>query len=360
MEAFIYAASAARVVFGSGTLAQLGEEAAALGIARAMVVATGDLQGHATATEAALGERAALVFPGAVMHTPMSVTADALAEAVASGVDGFVSVGGGSAIGLGKALSLRTGLPHIAVPTTYAGSEMTPLLGQTEDGVKTTIRDPKVLPATVLYDVDLTLGLPTRMSGVSGLNAIAHAVEALYSPAVDPILLLMAEEGIRSLYAALPAIIADPGDSGPRADAMYGAWLCATCLGRGSVALHHKLCHVLGGTFNLPHAETHAIVLPHALAYNEPEIPGTMARLRRALGRNDPALALFELTAAFGASTALRDLGMPEAGIDRTVAMALADPYRNPRPLEEAALRNLVSNAWLGLPPGSGYRRQAA
>ena len=174
-------------------------------------------------------------------------------------VDGLVAVGGGSTIGLAKAIALRTGLPQVAIPTTYAGSEMTDILGETEGGAKTTRRSEAVRPEAVIYDVELTRSLPPGLSATSGLNAIAHAAEALYARDGNPVIALMAEEGVRALAAALPAIVADPGDMAARGDALYGAWLCGLCLGAASMALHHKLAHVLGGSFDLPHAETHAV-----------------------------------------------------------------------------------------------------
>ena len=266
-------------------------------------------------------------------------------------VDGLVAVGGGSTIGLAKAIALRTGLPQVAIPTTYAGSEMTDILGETEGGAKTTRRSEAVRPEAVIYDVELTRSLPPGLSATSGLNAIAHAAEALYARDGNPVIALMAEEGVRALAAALPAIVADPGDMAARGDALYGAWLCGLCLGSASMALHHKLAHVLGGSFDLPHAETHAVLLPHAVAYNAPAAPVAMARLAHALGGRNPALALFDLAGRLGAPRALRDIGMPEDGLDRAVEAAVANPYWNPRPLEAGALRALLADAWAGRPP---------
>jgi len=285
------------------------------------------------------------------MHTPVEATDKALEVVGELEADAVVAVGGGSATGLGKAIALRTDLPQIVLPTTYAGSEMTPILGETKDGVKTTQRTPKVLPEVVIYDVDLTLGLPPAIAVTSGINAMAHAVEALYARDRNPVISLMAEEGIRSLARALPGIVEDPHDREARADALYGAWLCGACLGAVGMALHHKLCHVLGGTFDLPHAETHTIVLPHAAAYNAPAAPDAMDRIARALGVADAAKGLFELAGRLGAKQALRDIGMPADGVGQAVKATLAAPYWNPRPLEEDALRNLLTRAWNGDPP---------
>jgi alcohol dehydrogenase class IV len=352
MQPFVYEALPTRVVFGSGTVTQLRAEAERLGVRRVLVLSTPG-RGEAQAREIAalLGDLSVGIHAGAVMHTPVDATETALQVVRDLGVDAVVAVGGGSTTGLGKAIALRTDLPQIVLPTTYAGSEMTPILGETKDGVKTTQRTPKVLPEVVIYDVDLTLGLPPAIAMTSGMNAMAHAVEALYARDRNPIISLMAEEGIRSLARALPKIVNDPQDRTARADALYGAWLCGTCLGSVGMALHHKLCHVLGGTFDLPHAETHTIVLPHAVAYNAPAAPDAMERIARALGAADAAQGLYELAGRLGAKRALRDIGMPADGIERAVQNAMAAPYWNPRPLEEGRLRDLLMRSWNGDPP---------
>lgn len=348
---FIHTAHPARVIFGEGRISALAAEAERLGLRRILLLSTLGQREKAQEIAALLGARCVGHFAGAVMHTPVDVTQRALAEVEASAADGIVSFGGGSAIGLGKAIALRTDLPQIAIPTTYAGSEMTAILGETEDGRKTTQTTPKVLPEVVIYDVALTLGLPARVSGTSGINAIAHAVEALYAQNRNPIVSLLAAEAVRALAGALPIIAASPSDVAARSEAQYGAWLCGTCLGAVGMALHHKLCHTLGGTFDLPHAETHAILLPHALAYNAAFAGDAIAQLRGALDTEDPARALYDLGRAVGAPRALRDLGMPETGIDIAADLALANPYWNPRPLGRPAIRELVAKAWAGDPP---------
>ena len=350
---FIAAWPPMRVLFGRGTLSQLAEEAARLGMRRALVLSTANQSAQADLARRALGEAASGVFNGARMHTPVEVTEEALALAGRIAADGIVSIGGGSTTGLGKAIVRRAGLPHLAIPTTYAGSEMTSILGETSGGEKRTIRDPKVLPNTVIYDVDLTLGLPVRMSGASGLNAIAHAVEASYARDADPLVGLMAEEAVRALAIGLAGVRRSASDVEAREQALYGAWLCGSCLERTTMSLHHKVCHVLGGTFDLPHAETHAIVLPHALAYNAPAAPETIARLTRSLASEHPAKALFDLNQAFGNPSGLRELGMPHDELDRVLGLLLQDPYWNPRPLERAGLKVLLADAWAGMPPGT-------
>ena len=351
MTPFVYNCLPARVIFGSGTLAQLPAEIDRLGLSRVIVLATPQQKSDAERTATSLGGRATGVFAEAAMHTPVEVTERALAAVKAMQADGTIAIGGGSTTGLGKAIALRTGLPQIVVPTTYAGSEMTPILGETKAGIKTTIRSLKVLPETVIYDVDLTMTLPVNLSGTSGINAIAHAVEALYAQDHNPVIAMMAEDGIRALAKALPRIAKDPRDRGARTQALYGAWLCGSCLGSVGMALHHKLCHTLGGSFDLPHAETHTVVLPHAVAYNADAAPEAMAALARALGVSDPAGGLYDLAGAAGAKRALRDLGMPESGIDRAADLTMANPYWNPRPLERQANRDLIARAWAGERP---------
>jgi maleylacetate reductase len=348
MRPFTYTGLPARVVFGAGTIAALPAEMQRMGCSRAFVLSTAEQESSGREIAVLLGDRTAGVFTGAVMHTPVEVSERAAARAREIGADCTVALGGGSTIGLGKAIALRTDLPQICIPTTYAGSEMTPILGETEGGVKTTQRTEKVLPETVIYDVDLTLTLPAALSATSGINAVAHAIEALYAQDRNPVISLMAEEGVAALARALPGIVANPSDREARADAQYGAWLCGTCLGAVGMALHHKLCHVLGGAFNLPHAETHTIVLPHAVAYNAPAAAPAMAALSRALGGNDPATRLFELAGRLGAPRALRDIGMPEDGIGRACELALKNPYWNPRPLEQDGIRALIARAWAG------------
>jgi alcohol dehydrogenase class IV len=349
---FVYQGSPQRIVFGSGTLAQLAAEADRLGLKRALVLATAEQKPQAEAVARLLGGTCRAVFAGARMHTPVETTEAAMAIVKADRIDGTIAVGGGSTTGLGKAIALRTDLPQIVVPTTYAGSEMTNILGETVEGAKRTIRDAKIVPEVVVYDVDLTLSLPVMLSVTSGMNAIAHAVEGLYARDGNPVLALMAEEGVRALASALPRIKKDARDRDARADALYGAWLCGTVLAGTVMALHHKLCHVLGGSFDLPHAETHAVVLPHVVAYNTAAAPEAIAKVARAVGVASAARGLFDLVEKAGAPVALRDIGMPKDGLDRVADLAVADPYWNPRPIERAAIRALMDDAWHGRRPG--------
>jgi maleylacetate reductase len=349
--AFAYEALPMRVRFGPGVIAELGAELDRLGLGRTLVLCSPEQEKTGELVAEALGGRAAGVLARARMHVPVEVAHLARDRVAALGADGCVAVGGGSAIGLGKAVALEQGLPVVAVPTTYAGSEMTPVWGLTEGSRKRTGRDTRVLPVSVLYDPELTTGLPIGMSVTSGLNAVAHAVESLYAPDRSPIVSLMAEEGVRAMTSALPAIVADGSDRDARARALFGAWLCGACLGATTMSLHHKLCHALGGTLDLPHAPTHTVVLPHVLAYNQRGAPAAVAALSRALGAADPARALGDLAGELGAPRSLADLGMAEADIARIAEQVVASPYANPVPVTRDGVVRLLRAAWAGEPP---------
>lgn len=345
---FTYEALPMRVIFGVGNLRQLPEEAERLGLRRLLVLSTPGQRDLADQAAMLLGDACAGVFTEARMHVPVQVAEAARAAARDAGADGCLAIGGGSTIGLGKAIALTSGLPVISVPTTYAGSEMTPVWGLTENGRKHTGRDQAVLPRSVVYDPELTLRLAVDVSVTSGFNAIAHAVEALYAPDGSPIVSLMAEEGVRSLIAALPVIAADPGDMGARTDALRGAWLCGACLGATTMSLHHKLCHILGGTFDLPHAAVHTVALPYVAAFNLPAAPAAEQALRRALATDDVPKHLARASAELGAPRSLADLGLTERDVDEVVAQAQAQPYANPRPVTGEALHFLLTAALKG------------
>jgi len=336
------------VVFGSGSIKKLPEEIDRLGAQRVLLIST---PGRASMVLAiSKGLKIAGVFDKAVMHTPADVVAQARKLAEESKADCCVAIGGGSTIGFGKAIALSSGLPVVAVPTTYSGSEMTTIWGISEGGAKKTGRDPKVLPKAVVYDPELTLDLPAAVSAASGMNAIAHCAEALYAHDGNPIISLMAEEGIRALASALPKVVFNGKDLEARSDALYGAWLAGSTISTTSVALHHKLCHVLGG-FGLPHAETHSIVLPHALAYNAASAPEPMHRISRALGSTDAPSGIWQLEKALGLPMKLADIGMKEADLERAARIATEAPYPNPRQVKYDPVLALLRNAWEGRRP---------
>ena len=350
-EDFTATSAAVRVRFGSGVRWKLAEEMEALGLSRALILTTPQQAETGEEFLTLLGGKAVGLYSRATMHTPVDISEEATARALELQADCVVAIGGGSTTGLGKAIALRSDLPQIVVPTTYAGSEATPILGQTEGGRKTTITTPKVQPEVILYDAELVRTLPVGMTVTSALNAMAHAVEGLYAQNRSPISTLMALEGLRAFKSALPAVVADPGDLRARGETLYGAWLCGTVLGQVGMALHHKLCHTLGGSFDLPHAETHAIVLPHATGYNAAAVPELLAPVAAIFGGTTPGRALYDFARAMGAPLALRDLGLTEADLDRAADIATQNPYWNPRPVERGALRQLLQHAWAGETP---------
>jgi len=350
VKPFLYNGLPSRVIFGAGSIAQLPAELDRLGAKRALLLSTPEQKNSIDEVSRALGSRCAGTYDKAAMHVPVEVAEDARRVARELGADCCVTVGGGSTTGLGKAIALTSTLPILAVPTTYAGSEMTPIYGLTEGGLKKTGRDARVLPKTVIYDPRLTLSLPAALSAASGMNAIAHCVEALYAHDGNPIISLMAEEGIRALASSLPTVIADVKNLEARSDALYGAWLAGVALGAAGMALHHKLCHVLGG-FGLPHAETHSIVLPHAMRYNREAAPAAMRSVARALGEQDAPGAVWDLESRLGIAMRLKDVGMKEADIERAARIATEAPYPNPRKVEYGPVLELLGAAYAGRRP---------
>jgi maleylacetate reductase len=349
---FTYESLPGRVVFGNGTRHQLTCEIERLGCSRAFLLSTA---GHESQARS-LGKESKLVagfFPQAVMHTPVPISERAVEMVQTLKADCVVAFGGGSAIGLAKAIALRTDLPQVVIPTTYAGSEMTPILGETSGGQKTTQRTQKVLPEVVLYDPEATLTLPVPISVTSGMNAIAHSVEALYAQNRNPVISLVAFESIRCLVRSLPLITKEPNNLSAREEALRGAWLAGTALGAVGMSLHHKLCHVLGGSFDLPHAETHTVILPHAVAYNSGAEPAIMRSIAELIGSPEAAQGLFEFVKPLGPRQSLRELGMPEEGIEKAADLAVKNPYWNPRQLEREPIRETIRRAWAGEPPDS-------
>lgn len=347
-KSFVYQAPAARIVFGAGSLSQLAAEVERLGAKRVLMLST---RGRAEMVRAAAkGLPLAGIFDEAAMHTPLELAEKARRRAAELGADCCVAVGGGSTIGFGKAIALTSGLPVIAVPTTYSGSEMTNIWGLSEGGTKKTGRDPRVAPKTVIYDPQVTIGLPPATSAVSGMNAIAHCVEALYAHDGNPVVSLIAEEGIRALAAALPKVVSNGSDLDARSEALYGAWLGGMSIATTSVALHHKLCHVLGG-LGLPHAQTHSIVLPHAMHYNASAAHEAMARVARAIGAADAPAGIWDIQQALGVPMRLADIGLKEADLERAARIAVESPYPNPRRVEYAGVLALLRSAYEGRRP---------
>jgi maleylacetate reductase len=345
---FTFPGLTTRVVFGHGTLAQVPDEVARLSHSRAFVLSTPHQQAEAQALADKLGDRAAGVFASATMHTPVEVTEDAIAAFHAAKADCVVSLGGGSTTGLGKAIAIRTGADQVVIPTTYAGSEMTDILGETAGGEKTTRRDPAIRPEVVVYDVDLTLTLPVALTVTSALNALAHAMEALYAPDRNPVIEAMVREALPAFRDSIPVLIQSPQDRNARTGALYAAWCCSTALGYVSMALHHKLAHVLGGSFGLPHAETHAVLLPHTTAYNEPAVDGLLQPIADTFGHGSAAKGLWHFAKSVNAPMRLADLGLTAQDLDHAADIATKNPYANPRPVTRDGIRHLLQQAYDG------------
>jgi maleylacetate reductase len=351
MESFVFEMQPARVVFGPNALDHLPREIEQLGAKRALVLSTPTRQTLALRIASRLGKGCAGVFAEAVMHVPVQVAQAAREQALRLGADCVVAAGGGSTIGLGKAIALHSSLPILAIPTTYSASEMTPIYGLTEAGLKKTGRDRQVLPRTVIYDPMLTLDLPPMVSFTSGFNAIAHAVEALYAEHSNPITAMMAEEGIRAMTRGMPRVANNPHDPAGCSDCLHGAWLCGLVLGTAGVALHHKLCHVLSGSWNLPHAETHTVILPHAVAYNFAAAPEAMKRIEHAMGTTNAATGIFDLITRLNAPVSLKEIGMKHDDLDHAAGLVMQAPYYNPRPTTRESVRQLLDDAFYGKRP---------
>lgn len=340
-----------RVCFASGEAAALVRaEVERLGASRVMVIAA--------AAEAELAQTVTAGLPvvvrwgEVVMHVPLEVAERARTVAAEHRADLLISVGGGSTTGLAKAVALTSGLPIIAVPTTYAGSEATSVWGLTEQARKTTGVHEGVLPRAVVYDATLTVSLPVPMSVASGLNALAHCVDAMWGPRVDPIDRALAGEGIRALAAGLPAVVADPAGLPGRARMLYGTYLSAVAFSSAGSGLHHKICHVLGGRYDLPHAQTHAVVLPYVLAFNAPAAPEAEQRIAAAFGAGSAVEGLERLRRDVAAPTALRDYGLQETDVDDAVQAVLdVVPDGNPRPVTAGDIHRLLRAAWRGADP---------
>jgi len=364
MRAFVYNAQPGRVVFGAGTWAKVPDEVDRLGVRRVLITTSRGNRPRAEELAARLGARSAGVLDDARAHVPFEQAEDARATAAERRADGVVSVGGGTPIGLAKAIAHALDIPVIAVPTTYSGSEMTGLSGITRDGVKRVIAAPAMLPRTVIYDPELTYDLPAAATAATGMNAVAHCVEALYVPAANPVTSLIAEAGLAALVRGLPRAVAAPRGIEGRAEALYGACLAGMAVATAGIAIHHKLCHVLGGTYGLGHGEANAVVLPHAVAFNAPAAVGPIARVARAIGAAEPGLDdasaaaraapfLFDFDTAIGAPTSLEALGLAHDALDEAARIALELITDNPRPVDEAAVRALLEDAWHGRRPAA-------
>jgi len=354
MNRFVYDALGGRVVFGSGTVAEVPAELDALGARRVLIIASGSSIHQADFLADQLGDRFAARIDQVNPHVPIEDVERARNLVVASSSQAVVTIGGGSAIGLGKNIAIRVPIQHLAVPTTYSGSEMTAIHGVTVDGFKRTGRDHRAKPQTVVYDPDLSRALPMRVTAGSTMNAAAHCVEALYAEQRNPMTSLIAMEGLKALRSGLDRVVADRIDLIGRTSLLYGAFLGGAALGGVGMAIHHKICHVLGGTFGLSHGDANAVILPHVVAANAPAEPEVMADVAGVLEAVDPAGGLLDMGVAAGAPSSLKELGIYEHDLDRAADIVLENPGYNPRPVERRWIRQLLDDAFLGRKPVAG------
>lgn len=353
----VFNATPARIVFGAGSSAQVAAEVKRLGASRALVVSTPGRSAMAQAAVDALGAQCVGLLPEAVSQVPIELARRARARARELGTDCIVSVGGGASIGMGKAIALDMAVPVIAIPTTYSGSEMTGFCGITIEGVKRMHQSLRMLASCVIFDPELTVGLPVPVSAASALNALAHCVDAMVVASCSPIMAMAAAEGARVIAGAIPAVVRNPQDINARTELMYGGYLSGAALA-GGFALQHGVAHVLGGSFNVAHGTSHALVLPHAAAHHAAQVPQMMEPLARAMGlkTGDLGAGIFDLLASLQLPTSLKELGFKEQDLDRVAQISIeTDNGENPYPVTLAAVRRMLDNIYHGTrPPARG------
>ena len=336
------------IVFGDKSIRRLPQFLTRLGYSKALVLSTPELAGQAQQVAGLLGEACTGIYSEARMHVPVETYNQALEKARQTGADCSVTIGGGSTTGLGKILALKADIPFIAIPTTYAGSEMTNIWGITDGGKKQTGRNRKVVPLMTIYDPELTLDLPPEIAGPSGINAMAQAVVNVMTDKPNPIIAALADDAIRVLAAGLPVIIKEPHNRRARSMVLYGACLAGAALGTGVTGIHHRLCHALGGSYNTPHADTHAILLPHTIAFNSRAVPEAAGRVAMALNTHNAAWGVFELLKVVGSKTSLREIGLKETDLDDVAAQVTQTPCSNPQPVTFEGVRKLLQDAFEG------------
>jgi maleylacetate reductase len=346
---FSYRSDPIRIVFGAGAVAALRAETEFHKISRLVVLCSPTRADFARRVTAPVADRFVGFCDTAGQHMPRDAFEHIVGEMKRLNADGFVVIGGGSPIGLAKAAAATTGLPYIAIVTTYSGSEMAArwYIGVADNRVNG--ESVAALPATAIYDPELTLDLPPAISAASGMNAMAHAVESLYGIDTNPVVQAMAEKAVRLLGASLPRVIENPRDIEARTDALYAAWLAANF--RAQVGLEHAIAQRVRQWFNLDHARTHAVATPYAVGFNAAAAPDAMTRIARALGAKDAARGLYDLNVKLGLPTGLRDLGLKEADIGRAVEVVAAVKIAHPKTVSMADLLNVISQAYAGAPP---------
>ncbi|MET0450479.1 MAG: maleylacetate reductase [Mycobacterium sp.] len=360
----VHNATPPRIVFGPGTAARLGDEIDRLGARRALIVTTPGRAGMGDGFASTIGDRCAGLLPEAVSQVPVEVVQRGVQKAAGRGADCLIAIGGGAATGLCKGIALETGMPIIAVPTTYSGSEMTGYCGMTADGVKRMRESRRMLASTVIYDAELSISLPPATSASSAMNALAHSVDAVYLPSLSPLLVPAAVEGARVVTEALPILLANPGDLAARNEMLYGAYLCGAAL-TGGFAIQHAIAHMLGGSYGVEHGTAHAVVLPYVTEHLLRHAAGPLGRIARAVGTDDLAGHIWDLVHDAGLPTRLADVGFGPQDEDRAVVIATtadgpaagpdvhdASRAGNPAPVTEDAVRAILSAAAAGERPG--------
>lgn len=346
---FTYRSDPVRIVFGAGAIAALPAEASLHNMSRLMVLCSQSRADFARRVTASIADRCVAFCDASAPNMPREVFERIVDDIKRQNLDGFVVIGGGSPIGLAKAAAATTKIPYIAIVTTYSGSEMAARwrIGIADDRISGD--GAAALPATAIYDPELTLDLPARFSAASGMNAMAHAVESLYGIDTNPIVQAMAEEAIKRLGSSLPRLVQNPRDLDARTDVLYGAWLAANF--RAEVGLEHAIAQRVRQWFNLDHAHTHAVATPYAIGFNAVAAPEAMARIQRALGVTDAARGLYDLNVRLGLPTGLKGLGLREEDIAKAVDVVAAVKITHPRPVAKADLANIIGQAYAGEPP---------
>jgi maleylacetate reductase len=348
---FVHELVTGRVVFGAGSIAQVADEVRRLGCSRVLIIGGRHARVYADSITKDLGQLAAGRIEEVVQHVPLALADAAIALSDRLRADLLVPVGGGSSIGLAKAIARERSVAILAVPTTYAGSEMSPIWGLTEADRKSTGRAARVQPRVVVYDPNTTLSMPPHLTAVSGMNALAHAAEALYAPQVSPLVLLAAEQSVRLFARALPVLAADPQDCAARSDALYAAFLAGVSLGNAAMGIHHKICHVLGGAYNLPHGDIHSAVLPYAVAFNRDDAPEAMSRIAAALDHDDAAAGIWQVAHNIGAPTDLISTGFSADQIEAVADVVANAEFPNPRTVSIEGVCDLLGAACAGSQP---------
>ena len=348
---FDYTPVPSRVVFGENSALKLCDEVRSLGGKRALIACTKNMVKRADNVIDALGENCVGIFDGVEPHCPEHVAMAALQMFKDKAADVIIAIGGGSTIGVGKAITLRTGAPLIVVATTPCGSESTPIHGMLIGNKKKTGRDPKVIATTSIYDPILTTSMSAHHTATIGMNSLAHCVEALYAQVKSPISDLMAVNGIKALIRGIPGSIRNPEDLEHRAEVLYGGMLSGYCVTLAGIALHHKLCHVLGGHHGIPHGESNSVILPYAVAYNETAAPEAMAEIRNAMNTDSASGGIFDFATEINVPKSLKELGMRVEHLDAAARETVETTPYNPKPVDVKSVREMLQQAYEGIRP---------